>query len=206
MRTEVLSTTSSNTYQHAVDVLQNSGVVAFPTDTVYGLAALVADETAIRRLYGIKERSPARAIAILLGDIADLEEVALPLGKAVQKLARRFWPGPLTLVLPRQPTVSDLLTSDQTIGVRIPAHPVALKLLRLTGPLAVTSANLTDQPNTITASEVLSQLGGRVHLVLDGGPAPGKLPSTVVDATQDSVNILREGPISAQDLKAALEA
>ncbi len=120
-------------------------------------------------------------------------------------LADRFWPGPLTLIVSRKPDLPDALSITPTIGVRVPDHPVALKLLRLAGPLAVTSANISGHENTNTAQEVLDQLGGRIHLVIDGGRTPGGVPSTVVDCTRPIPVILRAGPISMEDIQSALE-
>ncbi len=204
MQTKVIQAAEPSALSHAVDVLNHSGVVALPTDTVYGLAALASDTTGIERLYAIKGRNSAQAIAVMLGDAADLEKVSATPHEMVKQLVARFWPGPLTLVMPRLSSLPDILSPNETIGVRIPDHPVALELLKLTGPLAVTSANLSGRENAITADEVLEQLDGRVHLVLDGGRAPGGVASTVVDATAEELTILRPGPISEEDLLAAL--
>jgi len=122
------------------------------------------------------------------------------------KLARRFWPGPLTLIVPRLPQLPSVLSSNLTIGVRIPDHPVALSLLKLVGPLAVTSANLSGNANANTAQQVLDQLDGRIHLILDGGQTPGGVPSTVADCTGPETRILREGPISLVELKVVLSS
>ena len=184
----------------AVEILKNGGTVAFPTDTVYGLAAAVSSSETIEALFAIKERPQDRAIAVLLGRIEDLAQVTQNPGPAALELAERFWPGPLTLVVPKHHGIPANISPRPTIGVRIPDHPVALALLQNTGPLAVTSANLSGQANTSTAAEVIAQLGGRIDLVLDGGNTPGGLPSTVVDMTGETPAILREGPISAQQL------
>jgi len=190
--------------RHAADVLQHGGLVAFPTDTVYGLAALPFQAETVERLYIVKARNSERAIAVLLGDISQLNKVAGQLSPTALRLAERFWPGPLTLVVPRLPTLPEILSANPTIGVRIPDHPVALALLKLTGPLAVTSANLSGKENASTAKEVLAQLGGRFHLILDGGQTPGGMPSTVIDCTKPGLTILREGPIRLKELQAAL--
>jgi L-threonylcarbamoyladenylate synthase len=200
MKTKLILTQEPNAYNYALDVLQNYGTVAFPTDTVYGLAALAFDTQAVERLYTVKKREQTQAIAILLSADDKLPLVAENPNRSAKRLAAAFWPGPLTLVLPRHPDVPHNLSNRSTIGVRIPDHPVALELLRNTGPLAVTSANLSGQENTCTAQEVLAQLEGRVHLILDGGRTPGGVPSTVVDATKEEIEILREGPIKQKDL------
>ena len=204
MKTEVLRADKPNVMRHALDVLNHGGLVVFPTDTVYGLAALPYNPIFIERLYIVKGRNSMRAIAVLLGSPSDLKKVAVEPGEPALRLAERFWPGPLTLIVPRGPKLPDILSPSPTIGVRIPDHPVALDLLRLAGPLAVTSANLSGHDNTNTAREVLDQLNGRVHLVIDGGRTPGGVPSTVVDCTKPEIEILREGPISKQALMEAL--
>ena len=204
MRTQLLSAATPNAIAHAIDVLQHGGLVAFPTDTVYGLAAPVFNIESIERLYLVKGRNHTKAIAVLLGDSADLDQVSGHVNVAARKLANSFWPGPLTLVVPRHPDLPQVLAPLPTIGVRVPDHPIALELLKATGPLAVTSANLSGAENACSADDVLEQLAGRVHLVLDGGTTPGGVPSTVVDCTGPEFEILRAGPISLDDLHKAL--
>jgi L-threonylcarbamoyladenylate synthase len=204
MKTELMRADHPLALRHAADILQHGGLVAFPTDTVYGLAALPFQGETVERLYIVKARNSERAIAVLLGDISQLSKVASQLSPTALRLAERFWPGPLTLVVPRLPTLPEILSANLTIGVRIPDHPVALALLKLIGPLAVTSANLSGKENASTAQEVLAQLDGRFHLILDGGQTPGGMPSTVIDCTKPGLTILREGPIRLKDLQAAI--
>ena len=204
MKTKVVKAEEPNAIAHAGDILLNGGVVAFPTDTVYGLAALATDEEGISRLYEIKGRQHTKAIAVLLSHLDDLDQVSLNPGKAALRLAFDFWPGPLTLIVPRHPRIPNVLSPLPTIGVRVPNHPVALELLSVTGPLGVTSANLTGQENTTSAEEALAQLDGRVHLILDGGKSPGGIPSTVVDMTGRDPIILRQGPISEAQIRTTL--
>jgi L-threonylcarbamoyladenylate synthase len=206
MITEVISASHPVAMDHAVDVLNNGGLVAFPTDTVYGLAALPFREEYIDRLYFAKGRDSAQAIGVLIGSLAELDRVSKSPGETAMRLAMKFWPGPLTLIVPRHPDLPDALSLQPTIGVRVPAHSVALNLLRLAGPLAVTSANISGAENTTTASETLAQLGGRVHLVIDGGSSPGGIPSTVVDCTSPELTILRQGPVLLEELYASLES
>ena len=205
MRTKVISTQAADALAHALDVLKHHGTVAFPTDTVYGIGGLAFDPEAIERLFVVKGRQHSQAIAVLLGRADDLEKIADHPNPAAQKLAKAFWPGPLTLVVPRHPDVPDALSPAQTIGVRIPDHPFALKLLQAAGPMAVTSANLSGQANTMTAGEVLAQLDGRAPLGLAGGRTPGGVPSTVVNTLGDPIEILRKGPIKKNALLKAIE-
>jgi L-threonylcarbamoyladenylate synthase len=204
MKTELLSAEHPSAIAHTLDVLNHGGLVVFPTDTVYGLAALPFRRQSIERLYIVKGRSSQKAIAILLGNLAHVDQIAASMNPIAMRLAEQFWPGPLTLVVSRNPGLPDVLTPDNTIGVRMPDHPVALDLLRQSGPLAVTSANLSGRENAVTAQEVLDQLRGRVHLVLDGGRIPGGIPSTVVDCTGVQPVILRQGPITLEAIQAAL--
>ncbi len=206
MKTEILPADHPAAIPHASDVLRHSGLVAFPTDTVYGLAALAFDPVGIERLYSAKGRNSSKAIAVLLADVGELDRVAVNLPPHARVLADRFWPGPLTLVVPRHPDLPDVLSPLPTVGLRIPNHPVALRLLRHTGPLAVTSANLSGGKNASTAQEVLAQLEGRIHLILDGGRTPGGQPSTVVDCTTPALRVLRAGPIREAQLRAAIQA
>lgn len=204
MKTEVLRADHPVALTHAVDVLNHGGLVVFPTDTVYGLAALPYREEFVERLYVVKGRNSSRAIAVLIGAARDLERLSVSPGEMARRLAARFWPGPLTLIVPRHPDLSAALSPQPTIGVRMPDHPVALALLRMAGPLAVTSANLSGQENATTAQEALAQLKGRVHLVVDGGRTPGGVPSTVVDCTGKEPAIVRQGPITMEAIRAAL--
>jgi L-threonylcarbamoyladenylate synthase len=204
MKTEILRADHSSALNHAVDVLRHGGLVAFPTDTVYGLAALPFKSEYVEGLFSAKGRNNTRAIAILIGDYADLKRVVDHFDEKSTILAQCFWPGPLTLVVPKLTGLPETLSQDGTIGVRMPDHPIALALLCAIGPLAVTSANLSGQDNANTAEEVHRQLNGRVHLILDGGRSSGGVPSTVVNCTSLSFTILREGPISLKEIEAAL--
>jgi L-threonylcarbamoyladenylate synthase len=204
MKTERISAQAAEAIPHALDILEHGGVVAFPTDTVYGLGVPAFRADGIERLYAIKGRSHTKAIAVLLSSPAELEQVAEQPSEAALRLAARFWPGPLTIVVPRNLNVPAALSAEPTIGVRVPDHAVALSLLAAVGPMAVTSANLSGQSNARTADEVLAQLEGRVHLLIDGGPTPGERPSTVVDMTGEAPKVLRQGPIEEGDVLAAL--
>jgi L-threonylcarbamoyladenylate synthase len=205
MKTEVLSINNPTALAYALDVLTTGGLAAFPTDTVYGLGALVHDEEAVERIYEVKGRGIEKAIPVLIADTADLAKVASGVGQMAQRLAERFWPGPLTLVVPRHASVPDAVSATATVGVRIPKYEPVRELFRLSGPMAVTSANLSGQSSPSTAAEVLAQLDGRIPLILDGGPTGGGLPSTVVDCLGNTPLILRQGPISLDEILDALK-
>lgn len=198
MQTQIVSARSAQALEQAAALLHAGGLVAFPTDTVYGLGAALFNVQAIEQLYIVKGRDAAKAIAVLVGDESALGQVAGVLSGVAARLARRFWPGPLTLVVAAHPSLPASLSPLPTVGVRMPDHPVALALLRHTGPLAVTSANLSGEPSATTAEEVYAQLKGRIPFILDGGQTPGGRPSTVVDCTGRELVILRQGPISLQ--------
>lgn len=204
METEIIKSDHPCAIPHAADVLQHGGLVAFPTDTVYGLAAIPYTSQYVEGLFSAKGRNSTRAIAILIGDYKDLKNIVEKFDERAQYIARKFWPGPLTLVVPKLQTLPEALSQDGTIGVRMPDHPIALALLRKIGPLAVTSANVSGEESANTAEEVHRQLGGRVHLILDGGKTTGGVPSTVVDCTSDSLTVLRQGPITLEAIQAVI--
>jgi L-threonylcarbamoyladenylate synthase len=204
MHTEILPPGYPQAILRAQAAIEAGDLVAFPTDTVYGLGAAINDPQAIDQLYVVKGRDTAKAIAVLIGNLDDLPQVARDMSRSALRLAERFWPGPLTLVFARQAGLPDNLSPLPTIGVRMPDHPVALALLQHTGPLAVTSANLSGRPSAGTAQQVYQQLGGQIPLILDGGRTPGGQPSTVVDCTTPEPAILRPGPILLEDILAEL--
>ncbi len=200
MITEILSTQNPLALARALEILRTGGLVAFPTDTVYGVGALVFNGPAVESIYAAKDRPVEKAIPVLIGDVDDLVKVSAEVPEIALKLAARFWPGPLTLVVPKHPELPEAVSATETVGVRLPNHPVARGLLCLAGPMAVTSANLTGQPSPSTADEVFAQLGGRIALILDGGKTPGGVPSTIVDCVGVEPQVLREGPISRKEI------
>ncbi len=202
MKTRVLSVQTGDWLRQALSTLRTGGLVAFPTDTVYGLGALAFDNAAIEQIYLVKGRTSEKAIPVLIGQADDLARVVETIPPVVQQLAMRFWPGPLTLVLPRHPDLPSAISSTSTVGVRLPDHSVACALLRAAGPMAVTSANLSGQPSATTAEEVMNQLGGRIPFILDGGATPGGIPSTVVDCSGALPRLLRAGPIPFEAIEA----
>jgi L-threonylcarbamoyladenylate synthase len=159
------------------------------------------DAAAIDRLYAVKGRPAEKGIPILLGDVADVAHVAGIIPPAAAALMAHFWPGPLTLIVPRRPELPANLSPDDTIAVRVPDHALARALIRAAGgAVAATSANVSGQPPARAADEALAVLGGRVAAVLDDGPSPGGMASTVVDCTVDPPVVRRAGPLTAADL------
>jgi L-threonylcarbamoyladenylate synthase len=201
MKTEIIP---ASEIQTALQILQSGGIVAFPTDTVYGLGALAFNNNAIESIYTAKDRPIEKAIPILIGNLSDLDKVAKDIPNMALRFAARFWPGPLTCVIPKKQTLPSAVSATPTVAVRIPDHHDARSLLRAAGPMAVTSANISGKPSPSTAQEVYDQLNGRIPLILDGGKTKGGIPSTLVDCTGKEPVILREGPISLSELLAAL--
>jgi len=204
MNTEILSASSVNAIPRALEILKAGGLVAFPTDTVYGVGALVFNGKAVESIYAAKDRPIEKAIPVLIGDSDDLENVGIDIPETARRLVARFWPGPLTILVPKRADLPESVSATSTVGVRLPDHEVARALLGATGPMAVTSANISGGQSPVTAQEVYEQLKGRIDLILDGGKTPGGIPSTLVDCTAADLKVLREGPISLEALRSAL--
>ena len=181
----------------AIASMRHGGVVAFPTDTVYGLGASIAHEPALARIYDIKGRPGNKPLPILVAHAGEVAKVSDDADPDLLRLAAQFWPGPLTVVVSGRPDLPpEVLAPDGTIGVRVPDHSVALTIAqRNGGAIAVTSANRSGQPPACTAEEIRDQLGADVDVILDGGIAPCGLPSTVIRREGDTISILREGAI-----------
>lgn len=205
MITQLLFAAQAETIEQALQTLRAGGLVAFPTDTVYGVGALAFDGPAVESIYAAKDRPVEKAIPILIADVSDLDKVAVDVPSMAAILAAHFWPGPLTLVVPKQPTLPQAISANETVAVRIPDHPVARALLRAAGPMAVTSANISGQPSPNDAADVMRQLGGRIPLIIDGGTTPGGVPSTLVDCLGAEPVILREGPLTKAEILAVLK-
>src|SRR5215203_3616581 len=178
---------SDEAIQAALKILHKGGLVAFPTDTVYGVGVLAFDGKAVEAIYKAKDRPIEKAIPVLIADVADMDKVGTDIPDIAYQIAARFWPGPLTCIIPKQPTLPESVSATGTVGVRVPDHEVARALLRVAGPMAVTSANISGQPSPSTAQEVFTQLGGRIDLIIDGGITPGGMPSTLVDCTEEDL-------------------
>jgi L-threonylcarbamoyladenylate synthase len=204
VKTEVVPAADPAAVRHAADVLRHGGLVAFPTDTVYGVGAAAFKSEVVVRLYPLKGRSTEKAIAILIAGPGQLPRIAAAVSPEAELLAAAFWPGALTLVVPKQAEVPAAVSPTETVGVRVPAHPVALALLGAAGPLAATSANRSGEPAAVTPEQVLAAFDGRIDLLIDGGRCPGGQASTVVDCTLSPPRVLREGPIGLAAIQAAL--
>jgi L-threonylcarbamoyladenylate synthase len=192
----------------AVAVLRAGGLVAFPTETVYGLGADAASSAAIRRLYAAKGRPADHPVIVHLGAAEQLDDWAVAVAPVARTLAAACWPGPLTLVLHRSPRVVDEVTGGlDTVGLRVPGHPLALELLQaFGGGLAAPSANRFGRVSATTAEAVREELGGDVDLVLDGGPCAFGVESTIVDCTTDEPRVLRVGAVTGERIRELLGA
>ena len=192
----------------AVEVLRNGGLVALPTDTVYGIAVRLDLPGGIARLFAAKRRPPDKAVMLLLADAGQAAEIGR-MTPAATALGEAFWPGGLTVVVPQRDDValpSDLTGGARTIGLRVPDHAAPRALAAGAGPLPTTSANLSGVPEARKAVEILDQLGDAVDLVLDGGEAHGGPASTVVDCSADEPRILRAGAVAPERIAAVLDA
>jgi L-threonylcarbamoyladenylate synthase len=190
--------------EKGVQILQKGGVIAFPTDTVYGLGADAFNTRAVERVFEIKNRPRHQQFPLLVADIEQLATLAEPIPEFAWFLVRRFWPGGLTLALSKKDSLPLYLAPGPTIAVRIPDHPVCLALIRGLGrPITGTSANTSGQPAALTAEEVERQLEGRIDLVINGGKCPGGGESTIVDVTHEPPTILRQGIIPWHDIDKA---
>jgi L-threonylcarbamoyladenylate synthase len=197
-----------NEIDQAAELLRHGRLVAFPTETVYGLGANALDPAAVKRIFEAKGRPLTSPLIVHVGSLEMARELALEWPDKAEALARRFWPGPLTLVLPKRACVPDVVTAGlPSVGLRMPAHPVALALLRATGlPLAAPSANRFTELSPTTAQHVHDGLGSAVDLVLDGGPCTVGIESTVLSLTGTTPRILRSGIISQPEIEVVIGA
>jgi tRNA threonylcarbamoyl adenosine modification protein (Sua5/YciO/YrdC/YwlC family) len=192
--------------EKAAALLRAGRLVAFPTETVYGLGADGMNEAAVRQIFAAKGRPETKPISLLIPDASALEQYCRDVPQAAYRLAERYWPGPLTLVLKKQELIPpDVAACGDTVGLRCPDHPVALALLRAAGvPVAAPSANLSGNPPAVDAPQVLRELEGRIHAVVDGGACPLGVASTVLDLTQSPPKILRQGGVTKDQLRAVI--
>ena len=190
----------------AAAVIRSGGVVAIPTDTLYGLAVDPFDPAAVRRLFAVKGREVTQAIPLIAADRAQVEQTLGVLTPAAARLADTFWPGPLTLLVVRSPHLADeVVAGTGRVGVRVPAHVVARLLCQAVGsPLTATSANVSGRPATNSADALDSTVRERIDLLLDAGTTPGGSPSTIVDVTGAQLRLVRAGAISWERIEAHL--
>jgi len=193
--------------KEAVQILKKGGVIVLPTDTVYGLGADAFNSKAVDRIYEIKNRPRHLPLPLLLSDVSQITMIAESVPEVGWFLASRFWPGGLTLVLPKIASLPSYLTRGPTIAVRIPNHPICLALIEGLGrPIIGTSANISGRPSCLTTDEVKQQLGDKVDLIIDGGKCPGGGESTIVDVTGEVPVVLRQGIIAQYEIDKILES
>jgi L-threonylcarbamoyladenylate synthase len=197
---------STEVLAEAARVLRSGGLVAFPTETVYGLGANALDASAVARIFAAKGRPANNPLIVHIADATQVPQVAEDWPESGARLAERVWPGPLTLVLPRRETVPDVVTANgPTVALRVPAHPVAQALLRAADlPIAAPSANRSTELSPTRAEHVLRGLDGRIDMLLDGGPTSGGIESTVLDLTTTPPRLLRPGPIGVAELETVI--
>ncbi len=203
MQTLILPAEKPAAIESAIALLKEGEIIAFPTDTVYGLASDAFHAPGIIKLFEAKGRDSNKAISILVGSRDQVKLITSHMTKIAKKLTEKFWPGGLTVIVPRKETIPELISTTKNIGIRMPDHPIALELLRSFGPLATTSANLSGGSNPQSAIDVFDQLNGRIPLILNGGICPGGIPSTVVDCTGEKPIVLRVGAIPEATILAA---
>ena len=206
MKTLVLSANEPNTAQIASDILKNGGLVAIPTETVYGLAANGLDELAVAEIFAVKGRPQDNPLILHLWGAEQMDQFCHHIPQAAYDLAARFWPGPLTMVLPAKDCVPKRTTGGlSTVAVRCPDHALTREIIRLAGvPLAAPSANLSGKPSTTTAQHVLDDHDGKIPLIVDGGNCRVGVESTIVDLTEERPRLLRPGGISPEALMEVL--
>lgn len=189
--------------QQAIETLTSGGIVAYPTDTVYGLGASALDDGAVAKVYEAKGRPRHLALPLLLSCVSQIAAVATDVPEIAWCLAERFLPGGLTLVLHKAPTVSSIITGgSDKIALRVPNHPIPIAIIEgLGAPITGTSANLSGRHSPVTPQEVRRQLGDRVDLIIDGGRCPGGMDSTVVDLTEKEPRMLRQGVVRREEIE-----
>jgi L-threonylcarbamoyladenylate synthase len=196
-------TSSPEDLARAAEILRSGGLVAFPTETVYGLGANALNPAAVARIFAAKQRPDWDPVIVHIADVLTLPQITTEVPPAAQALIDRFWPGPLTLLLPRSSAIPNSVTAGRPlVGVRTPAHPVAFELIRLTGvPIAAPSANRFGHTSPTTAEHVLADLDGRIDAIIDAGPTLHGVESTVLDPTQNPIVIYRPGAVTLEQIR-----
>jgi L-threonylcarbamoyladenylate synthase len=203
-RTVVLPSSAPSAIEWAAERLVAGGVIALPTDTVYGVAAALAHEAALQRVFAIKRRPEDRVLPVLISSTDALVRITERVSDDVLLLLDRYWPGPLTVVVPAREGMPSLVTGlGETVGVRLPNHPLAIEVIdKAGGAIACTSANRSGEPPARSAEEVAKSLGPELDLILDGGLTPGGVPSTVIAIEDDAIRVLRDGAIPSEHVLA----
>lgn len=191
---------SKSVWKQALDVFKKGGIIAYPTETFYGLGVDPFNETAVKKLFNLKGREADKPISILVKDKKMLAEVAEEIPLSAEKLIKKFWPGPLTIIFKAKKSIPTTLTAETgTIGVRISSNPISQKLLEtIDSPITTTSANPSGKKSPVTADEVMGYFKNKVDLILDGGVLSGKLGSTIVDVTEGDLKVIRVGEIPTE--------
>jgi len=202
----ILKATADN-IRKASKTVKNGGVIVYPTDTVYGLGCNPFNVQAVKRIFETKGERKDKPLPILGSNIIHIQKI-VQLNEKAMKVTEKFWPGPLTIIVPKKPSLSDIVTCGQrSVGVRIPNHSVAIQLISLCDGLLVgTSANKTGHKSSKTALEAAEQLGAQVDVILDAGPTPLCQESSVLDLTSKKPKMLREGPIKLEEVLSVLES
>ncbi len=202
MKTKIVT---KNDIDYLVNILNNEGIISFPTETVYGLGIIYDSQVALDKLKAAKERPETKPFTLMVGNSDQIAEFAL-LDDRSKAVIKHFMPGPVTLLLRKKPEVSDYITNGyQTIGVRMPDDEFVLKLIREAGkPLLVPSANISGQPTGTSSTQVLEQLDGRIDCIVEG-LSGSQLPSTIVDLTKEEIEIVRVGSITLEEIREAIE-
>ncbi|MBE6947328.1 MAG: threonylcarbamoyl-AMP synthase [Ruminococcaceae bacterium] len=206
MKTQILPAQQDNTAAIAAEIIKNNGLVAIPTETVYGLGANGLNEAAVAKIFAAKGRPQDNPLILHVADASDIEKFCHSIPQSAYQLAEAFWPGPLTMVLPARDTVPKCTTAGlPTVAVRCPDNAVTRQIIRLAGvPIAAPSANLSGKPSTTTAQHVLHDHDGRIDAIVDGGPCRVGVESTIVDLTEERPRLLRPGGITPEQLISVL--
>ena len=202
MQTSFISPVSEEHIQAAAAVLKEGGLVAFPTETVYGLGAIATNEAAVKSIFSAKGRPADNPLIVHIADFSEVSLYAREIPPIAERLAAEFWGGPLTMIFKKQPHVPDAVTAGlDTVAIRLPSHPLAYRLIKATGcGIAAPSANLSGRPSPTTAADVLSDMNGKIKMILDGGASEYGVESTVLDLTSPEPRILRPGAVSLEML------
>lgn len=201
-----LNINNSKDYQklrYSAEIIKNGGIVVFPTETVYGIGTNGLDKEAVERLYKIKERPLNKPISLLVSDYEMIEKVAKDISEIEYKIMKKFFPGPLTIILNKKDIVPDIVTSGgSTVGIRMPEEEITRKLIEYAGvPIAAPSANISGKPSGIDLQEIIKEFGDKVDYYIDGGKSKIGIGSTIVKVENNTIKILREGSISKKEIE-----